>query len=80
MKCTTIKKAEVGDAHMSIVAINLAMGLEKYNRVDDLLNMTVRQFSKNVASILDTTEKMKLTDFKTLPDCHSKFYMLYNHN
>ena len=76
MKSTAIKSARVGDAHMDILAINLAMGLEKYPRVDDLLNMTVRQFARNVSSIFESTEKMKLAKFKTFDECSSKFFQL----
>ena len=64
---------------MDILAINLAMGLEKYPRVDDLLNMTVRQFARNVSSIFETTEKMKLAKFKAFEDCSSKFKKSLSH-
>lgn len=80
MKSTTIKSARVGDAHMDILAINLAMGLEKYPRVDDLLNMTVRQFARNVSSIFESTEKMKLAKFKTFDECSSKFISAPSNN
>ena len=58
---------------MNIMAINLAMGLEKYPRVDDLLNMTARQFARNVESVFEITEIMKLAKLKPMKDCLSKY-------
>ena len=70
---STTKRLRCGEAQMTLSTINLAFGLERYNRVDDILNMTAKQFARDVIKINDLTEKMKLLNIENFPACQGTF-------
>ena len=77
MKVSPLKQIEHGNASMTIDAINVSFGLEKYPHVDDIINMATRQFANNMVDIMDVVEKMKLMSIDNFSICHSKYNKKY---